>query len=207
MSVGINMKFLAEMLWRDLYIRSPENNNCMLDYIYPFLLIHKKLQLAGIGTIQLERVSAAVDASGENIAAPYEKVSFSAGQVTTDASFIAWVATVDHLDIETATSTTQTALQDLASSIHLQQSVVIAGVGSFTKEGAGISFKPHEPLYTPQDAIAIPAGLKWSFKKGLFIKELPMSVMDTYWWIAAVLLAVAGTLAIVNYYFNFNTQF
>jgi hypothetical protein len=179
----------------------------MLDYIYPFLLIHKKLQLAGIGTIQLERVSAAVDASGENIAAPYEKVSFSAGQVTTDASFIAWVATVDRLDIETATSTTQTALQDLASSIHLQQSVVIAGVGSFTKEGAGISFKPHEPLYTPQDAIAIPAGLKWSFKKGLFIKELPMSMMDTYWWVAAVLLAVAGTLAIVNYYFNFNTQF
>jgi hypothetical protein len=141
----------------------------MLDYIYPFLLIHKKLQLAGIGTIQLERVSAAVDASGEKIAAPYEKVSFNAGQGVTDASFIAWVATIDHLDIDTATSTTQLAVQDLASSIHLQQPVVIAGVGSFSKEGSGISFKPHEPLYTPQNAIPIPAGLKWSFKKGLFM--------------------------------------
>jgi hypothetical protein len=179
----------------------------MLDYIYPFLLIHKKLQLAGIGTIQLERVSAAVDASGEKIAAPYEKVSFNAGQGVTDASFIAWVATIDHLDIDTATSTTQLAVQDLASSIHLQQPVVIAGVGSFSKEGAGISFKPHEPLYTPQEAIPIPAGLKWSFKKGLFIKELPLSIMDTYWWVAAVLLALAGTLAIVNYYSNFNVQF
>ena len=201
------MKFLAEMLWRDLYIRSPENNNYMLDYIYPFLLIHKKLQLAGIGTIQLERVSAAVDASGENIAAPYEKVSFNPGQVTTDASFIAWVANVDHLDIDTATSTTQLALQDLASSIHLQQPVVIAGVGSFSKEGSGISFKPHDPLYTPQDATPIPSGLKWSFKKGLFIKESPSSIMDTYWWVGAIILALAGTLAIVNYYFNLNAQF
>lgn len=179
----------------------------MLDYIYPFLMIHKKLQLAGIGTIQLERVSAAVDASGENIAAPYEKVSFNAGQGVTDATFIAWVATIDHLDIDTATSTTQLALQDLASSIHLQQSVVIACVGSFSKEGSGISFKPHEPLYTPQNTIPIPAGLKWSFKKGLFIKELPLSMMDTYWWVGAIILALAGTLAIVNYYSNFNVQF
>lgn len=201
------MKFLAEMLWRDLYIRSPENNNCMLDYIYPFLLIHKKLQLTGIGTLQLERVSAAVDASGENIAAPYEKVSFNAGQVATDPSFMAWVAAIDHLDIDKATSTTQLAVQDLASSIHLKQQVAIASVGSFYKEVAGISFKPHEPLYTPQDAIAIPAGLKWSFKKGLFIKELPLSIMDTYWWVGAIILALAGTLAIVNYYSNFNVQF
>jgi len=201
------MKFLAAMLWRDLYIRSLENNSRMLDYIYPFLLIHKKLQLAGIGTIHLERVSAVVDPSGERITAPFEKVSFTPGGEVTDASFMAWVAAIDHLDIDTATSTTQLAVQDLASSIHLKQQVAIASVGSFYKEGAGISFKPHEPLYTPQDAIAIPAGLKWSFKKGLFIKELPLSMMDTYWWVAAVLLAVAGTLAIVNYYFNFNTQF
>ncbi|MEY3738353.1 MAG: hypothetical protein RL544_1131 [Bacteroidota bacterium] len=201
------MKFLAEMLWRDLYIRSLENNSRMLDYIYPFLLIHKKLQLAGIGTLHLERVSAGVDPSGENIAAPYEKVSFTPGADVTDASFMAWVATIDHLDMDTATSTTQLAVQDLASSIHLKQPVVIASVGSFYKEGAGISFKPHEPLYTPQDAIAIPAGLQWSFKKGLFIKQLPMSIMDTYWWIAALVLAFAGTLAIVNYYFNLNAQF
>ncbi len=201
------MKFLDEMLWRDLYIRSLENNSRMLDYIYPYLLIHKKLQLAGIGTLQLERVSAVVDASGENIAAPYEKISFTSGGDFTDASFMAWVATVDHLDIDNATSTTQIAVQELASSIHLQQPLVIASVGTFYKEGVGISFKPHEPLYTLQDAIAIPAGLKWSFKKGVFIKQLPKSIMDTYWWIAALVLAIAGTLAIVNYYFNFNAQF
>ncbi len=201
------MKFLAEMLWRDLYIRSLENNSRMLDYIYPFLLIHKKLQLAGIGTLHLERVSAVVDASGKNIAAPYEKVSFTLGGEITDASFMAWVATIDHLDIDTATSTTQLAVQDLASSIHLKQPVVIASVGRFYIEGSGISFKPHEPLYTPQNAIAIPTGLQWSFKKGLFIKELPMSMMDTYWWIAALVLALAGTVAIVNYHFNLNDQF
>jgi hypothetical protein len=179
----------------------------MLDYIYPFLLIHKKLQLAGIGILHLERVSAVVDASGKNIAAPYEKVSFTPGGEITDASFMAWVATIDHLDIDTATSTTQLAVQDLASSIHLKQPVVIASVGRFYKEGSGISFKPHEPLYTPQNAIAIPTGLQWSFKKGLFIKELPMSMMDTYWWIAALVLALAGTVAIVNYHFNLNDQF
>jgi hypothetical protein len=201
------MKFLAEMLWRDLYIRSLENNSRMLDYIYPFLLIHKKLQLAGIGTLYLERVSAVVDAIGENIAAPFEKVSFTPGSDITDPSFMAWVAAIDHLDIDTATSTTQLALQDLASSIHLKQQVVIASVGSFYKEGAGISFKPHEPLYAPQEAIAIPTRLKWSFKKGFFIKELPMSMMDTYWWIAALVLALAGTVAIVNYHFNLNDQF
>ena len=111
------MKFLAEMLWRDLYIRSLENNSRMLDYIYPFLLIHKKLQLAGIGTLYLERVSAVVDASGENIAAPFEKVSFTPGSDITDPSFMAWVAAIDHLDIDTATSTTQLALQ--LSLIHI----------------------------------------------------------------------------------------
>ena len=70
------MKFLAEMLWRDLYIRSPENNRHMLDHIYPYLLVHKKLQLAGIGTLEMVPVSAAIDKSGLRIAAPYEKINF-----------------------------------------------------------------------------------------------------------------------------------
>ena len=70
------MKFLAEMLWRDLYIRSLENSRRMLDHIYPYLLVHKKLQLAGIGTLEMVPVSAAIDKGGLRISAPYEKINF-----------------------------------------------------------------------------------------------------------------------------------
>jgi hypothetical protein len=31
--------------------------------------------------------------------------------------------------------------------------------------------------------------------------------MDTYWWVAAILLAIAGTAAIANYYLQINDQF
>jgi hypothetical protein len=31
--------------------------------------------------------------------------------------------------------------------------------------------------------------------------------MDNYWWVAALLLAIAGAAAIANYYFNLNDQF
>ena len=201
------MKFLAEMLWRDLYIRSLENNRRMLDHIYPFLLVHKKLQFAGIGTLEMVPVSAAIDKSGLRISAPYEKINFIPGQVPTDQSFIAWVAAFDHLDIETASSTTHVAIEELAASIQLQQPVIIAGVGNFRKEGSGISFTAHEPLYAVQEALPIPTGLQWSFKKGLLYKAQPLSTMDTYWWVAAILLAIAGTAAIANYYLQINDQF
>ena len=199
------MKFLAEMLWRDLYIRSLENNRRMLDHIYPFLLVHKKLQFAGIGTLEMVPVSAAIDKSGLRISAPYEKINFIPGQVPTDQSFIAWVAALDH--IETASSTTHVAIEELAASIQLQQPVIIAGVGNFCKEGSGISFTAHEPLYAVQEALPIPTGLQWSFKKGLLYKAQPLSAMDTYWWVAAILLAIAGTAAIANYYLQINDQF
>jgi hypothetical protein len=201
------MKFLAEMLWRDLYIRSLENSRRMLDHIYPYLLVHKKLQLAGIGTLQLVPVSAAIEAGGSSIAAPYEKVNFIPGQVSTDSSFVAWVAALDHIDMDTAISTINQAVEELASSTQLHQPVHIASVGHFQKEGAGISFIPHEPIYAVQEALPIPGGLQWSFKKGvLYIREAK-SILDTYWWVAALLLATAGAAAIANYYFNLNDQF
>jgi hypothetical protein len=201
------MKFLAEMLWRDLYIRSLENNRRMLDHIYPYLLVHKKLQLAGLGTLEMVPVSAAIDPSGLHISAPYEKINFTPGQVLTNTSFIAWVAALDHIDIETASSTTHAAIEELASSLHLQQPVLIAGVGNFCKEGLGISFTAHDPLYAVQEALPLPTGLQWSFKKGLLYKAQPLSVMDTYWWVAAILLALAGAAATINYYLNINDQF
>ena len=201
------MKFLVEMLWRDLYIRSLENNRRMLDHIYPFLLVHKKLQFAGIGTLEMVPVSAAIDKGGLRISAPYEKINFIPGQVPTDQSFIAWVAAFDHLDIETASSTTHVAIEELAASIQLQQPVIIAGVGNFRKEGSGISFTAHEPLYAVQEALPITTGLQWSFKKGLLYKAQPLSAMDTYWWVAAILLATAGAAAIANYYLQLNDQF
>ena len=201
------MKFLAEMLWRDLYIRSLENNRRMLDHIYPFLLVHKKLQFAGIGTLEMVPVSAAIDKGGLRISAPYEKINFIPGQVPTDQSFIAWVAALDHIDIETASSTTHVAIEELAASIQLQQPVIIAGVGNFRKQGSGILFTAHEPLYAVQEALPIPTGLQWSFKKGLLYKAQPLSTMDTYWWVAAILLALAGTAAIANYYLQINDQF
>ena len=201
------MKFLAEMLWRDLYIRSLENNRRMLDHIYPFLLVHKKLQFAGIGTLEMVPVSAAIDKGGLRISAPYEKINFIPGQVPTDQSFIAWVAALDHIDIETASSTTHVAIEELAASIQLQQPVIIAGVGNFRKQGSGILFTVHEPLYSVQEALPIPTGLQWSFKKGLLYKAQPLSAMDTYWWVAAILLALAGTAAIANYYLQINDQF
>ena len=201
------MKFLAEMLWRDLYIRSLENSRRMLDHIYPFLLVHKKLQLAGIGTLQMVPVSAAIDAGGLSIAAPYEKLNFIPGQVYTDPSFFAWVAALDHIDLETATSTTNQALEELASSIQLNQPVHIASVGHFQKDGAGISFISHEPIYAAQEALPISGGLQWSFKKGVLYTLDAKSIIDNYWWVSALLLACAGAAAIVNYYLNINDQF
>lgn len=201
------MKFLAEMLWRDLYIRSLENSRRMLDHIYPYLLVHKKLQLAGIGTLEMVPVSAAIDPSGLHISAPYEKINFIPGQLATSSSFIAWVAALDHIDIETASSTTHAAIEELASSLQLQQPVLIAGVGNFCKEGLGISFTAHEPLYAVQEAIPLPTGLQWSFKKGLLYKAQPLSFMDRYWWVAAILLFAAGAAAIFNYFLNINDQF
>ncbi len=201
------MKFLDEMLWRDLYIRSLENSRRMLDHIYPYLLVHKKLQLAGIGTLEMLPVTAAIDPSGLHISAPYEKINFTPGQVLTNTSFIAWVAALDHIDIETASSTTHAAIEELASSLQLQQPVLIAGVGNFCKEGLGISFTAHEPLYAVQEALPLPTGLQWSFKKGLLYKAQPLSVMDRYWWVAAILLFAAGAAAIFNYFLNINDQF
>ena len=179
----------------------------MLDHIYPFLLVHKKLQLAGIGTLQMVPVSAAIDASGLSIAAPYEKINFIPGQVSTDPSFAAWVAALDHIDMDTAISTTNQALEELASSIPLNQPVHIASVGHFQKECAGISFVPNEPIYAVQEALPITGGLQWSFKKGVLYTQEAKSIMDTYWWVAALLLATAGAVAIANYYFTLNVQF
>ena len=201
------MKFLAEMLWRDLYIRSLENSRRMLDHIYPYLLVHKKLQLAGIGSLQLIPVSAAIDPSGLRISAPYEKVTFIPGHVSTDASFIAWVSALDHIDLDTATSTTNQAVEELASSIQLRQPVLIAGVGHFQNEGAGISFMPHESVYSIQESLPISGGLQWSFKKGILYKLQVKSIIDIYWWVAALLLATAGAAAILNYYYTINDQF
>lgn len=201
------MKFLAEMLWRDLYIRSLENRRRMLDHIYPFLLVHKKLQLAGIGTLQLVPVSAVVDAGGLSITAPYEKINFIPGQVTTGSAFAAWVSVLDHIDLETALSTTNQAVEEIAYSIQLNQPVHIASVGHFQKEGAGISFIPHQPMYAAQETLPITGGLQWSFKKGVLYTREAKSIMDTYWWVAALLLATAGAAAIANYYFTLNVQF
>lgn len=179
----------------------------MLDHIYPFLLVHKKLQIPGVGTLQMVPVSAAIDASGLSIEAPHEKVHFIPGQVSSDSSFAAWVAALDHIDMDTAISTTSQAVDELVYNIQLNQAVHIASVGHFQKEGAGISFIPHEPIYAVQEALPITGGLQWSFKKGLLYSQEAKSIMDTYWWVAALLLATMGAAAVANYYFTLNVQF
>jgi hypothetical protein len=93
----------------------------MLDHIYPYLLVHKKLQLAGIGTLEMVPVSAAIDPGGLHISAPYEKINFTPAQEATSSSFIAWVAAIDHIDMETASSTTHAAIEELAASIQLKR--------------------------------------------------------------------------------------
>jgi hypothetical protein len=98
-------------------------------------------------------------------------------------------------------------VEELASSIQLNQPVHIASVGHFQKEGAGISFIPQEPMYAAQEALPISGGLQWSFKKGVLYTLQAKSIMDNYWWVAALLLAIAGAAAIANYYFNLNDQF
>jgi hypothetical protein len=89
----------------------------------------------------------------------------------------------------------------------LNQPVHIASVGHFQKQGAEISFIPHEPIYLVQEVLPITGGLQWSFKKGFLYTQAAKSIMDTYWWVAALILAIAGAAAIANYYFNLNDQF
>jgi hypothetical protein len=80
-------------------------------------------------------------------------------------------------------------------------------IGHFHKKGADISLTPHEPVYAIQEALPISGGLQWSFKKGTLYPLQVKSIMDTYWWVAALLLATAGTAAILNYYYTINDQF
>lgn len=184
----------------------------MMQTLYKYLILNKKLALPGIGYFTVEHVPARLDFANKKMYAPLSVIRFSTDKVQADRHFFAFVS--DDLQVSEVDAIQQfnNVILEIKKQIAENGVAVLPNIGSLRKEFADTySFQPISaaPDYAPEvtaeriirhEAHTVKVGEEErsseEMKEILADEETPRS----NWWIYAAILAALGIGGLVYYY-------
>jgi hypothetical protein len=181
--------------------------------LYQYFLLHRELQLPGIGTFLLERQPAEIDIANREVSPPVYSVALHHGNVSSSRGLYQWLASVHKIGEADAVVRFNDFVYKTRSSILAGEQLDWSGLGTLSKGLAGeIRFEPATVL---RHAEALPATkvLRENAEHVVRVGEREMSagsvvgrfqsetVTRNRSWILVLLLIIAA-ICFIGYYFS-----
>lgn len=198
----------------------------MQQHLYKFLVLHRKLTIPQLGSFTIDKEPARFDASSGLLFAPKPVIHFGeTAQPMSDKFFFTFLAEEMGVEEVTAIREFHDFSYQFRNDIQEHRQGLLAGVGRITKgSDDGLSFTQEStlldllPPIQLQDTTRIPINTsrktsKKSSKQSRIepVEQLVIEAVEdseevtvtTYkerWWIPAIILLVAGLVALLFYY-------
>jgi nucleoid DNA-binding protein len=187
----------------------------MYPMIHKYLLQHKKVSIPGIGHFTIETKPASIDHEQNILHAPQQYISFKSETALADRVFYNFLAKELHIEEIDAIKKFHEFTYQLKSDINNGDGVQFNGIGLLKKQPYGsFIFKAENALNNYFATILLPvftnnihdSPLQHLQLKNENFGDIELIPMDnaeaksSYWWIYAILLAIAGIAAICYKY-------
>jgi nucleoid DNA-binding protein len=137
------------MLSEELYIRSPNKENKMLQLLYKYLILKKKVTLPGLGVFYVHRQPSYLDFSNKQFIAPTAQITFTEGNGVGDQKFYHFLANEQQIDEHAAVQNFNGFALKLKEKLQSRGTLQLPEFGLLTKDDTGkIHFKAAKPLTT-----------------------------------------------------------
>ncbi|GEO07941.1 hypothetical protein [Segetibacter aerophilus] len=190
----------------------------MLQTLYKYLILHKKATIAGIGTFSVHRTPASLDFANKAFIAPVNRFEFDNDEAAEDKNLYSFISKEHTIEEREAMDTFGAFSRNLKENLQTQGAVELPRLGSLTRDVAGkITFRPVDPIASFYPNVPIETTSNEVLKKEPVAVEVEEEEVHAeaeieteevksnltkkeYWWIFAVVLAIAAIAAIVYYY-------
>lgn len=185
----------------------------MYKLIQKFLALHYHLSLPGIGNFTVETTPAELDFTNRNITSSYNTIVFTDDKLPAEKKFYSFLSQELNIDEVHAVRKFTDFTTQLQDDLKTKKSVAFKGIGTLTKQTSNvILFQPEEmPAYFPE--LAVERIIRKNTTHNVRVGEddktsdemqtalhQPKIKAQERWWIAAIILAAIGIIAIVAYY-------
>lgn len=184
----------------------------MYGELYQYLVLHKQLNVPGIGTFFLERKPADLDIANKVINPPSYTVALHHGNVAPSRRLFSWLSSAFNISEREAIMRFNDFVFDLKDQVMAGKKMQWSGVGTLTKGLAGeIRFEPllkdrlvGEPVpavkvlrENAEHTIRVGEDEKTSAEMLELLR--PEAARRSYWWTVALILLIAAFIFVAWY--------
>ncbi len=185
----------------------------MYGYLYKYLVLHKKLQLPGIGLFKIDHVPSRIDFINKKIHPFFPVIRFTQGATIADKYFYRFIAAGLSIDELEAIQKFNEFLFHLKEQFSLNGFVDFPGIGRLTKQfSSTYSFKPENTLQSLYPDVHAERVIRKNASHTIKIGEEEVNSLEEKteepadkpeienWKIHALVLALIGIMVIAYYF-------
>jgi hypothetical protein len=192
----------------------------MYGELYQYLVLHKQLNIPGIGTFQVERKPADIDFVGKTVNPPAYTVALHHGNVTPSKKIFNWLADVLNISERDALSRFNDFAFELRDKVMAGEKLLWNGIGTLSKGLAGeIRFEaslkgmsigepiPAKKVIRENAEHTVRVGEDQKTSTEMIEWLSPAQEKRSYWWAAALIIGLLAFVFIAWYFSSkgFNT--
>lgn len=185
----------------------------MYGELYQYLVLHKQLNIPGIGTFQLERKPATIDFVGKVVNPPAYLVALHHGNVAPSKKIFSWLAEAFDISERDALSKFNDFAFEIRDKLMAGDRLYWDGLGTLSKGMAG-EIRFDADLKAGKSAEAIPAQkiIRENSEHAVRVGEeektstemrerlATVKTKRTYWWVAALILGLLAIIFLIWYF-------
>lgn len=167
----------------------------MDEYLYKYLVLHRKLSIPQLGILALDNEPARYDEASGQLFPPKPIIVFEENTASApDRSFFEFLAEEMGTDEETVVKSFNEFSDRLCKNIREQHTAVLKELGRFEKEDEGTV------LFTQETTVLDLLPVIQTDREVLDVAIETANKPDDYWWYYAIILLIVGAGALIYYY-------
>lgn len=186
----------------------------MYQYLNKYFSINKNVALPGIGSFYAETQPANLDFINKTLFPPAAVIHYRNDEAVADEKFYSFLSKEAGIDQPELENRFNKFIKDLKQRLESGTVLEFSGIGTLQKNEEGFIFKQDESLQNifpsiPAERVVrqhaehnVRVGEDDKTSTEMHVQLAWQEVKEEQWWIAAVVLAVAGIAAILVYYFK-----
>jgi hypothetical protein len=189
----------------------------MFKILYKYFIINRKLNLPGIGVLEIHRRPATLDFARKAFAPPGARIDFSAVNSAADQKFFSFLSAEQNIEEVEAATRFEVLVQELKDNLQVNGKADLPGLGTLIRNEPGsvqftpllqepgflreVSIEPTVPAIVEEPSTIIePAPKEIEVHETMNEGDEEAAVEKSNWAVYAIIIALLSIAAIVYYY-------
>ena len=195
----------------------------MLQLLYKYLILNKKVSVPGLGVFYIHRQPASLDFSNKQFVAPSAQIAFTEGDGVVDTAFYHFLVNEQKVDENSAVASFDGFVAKMKEQLETKGIIQLPRLGTVTKDKAGrLQFTSSPTLTSFYNNVSTERIEGEVFKEEKHstprqvsdrsvneakiehpeVEQQHTSTKKDYWWVYAIVIATISAAAIAYYYYQ-----